>query len=288
MDAAGNIVASAPVPLQLSTSDIAPHATERMEATLNLDSRSPAITIPFNASDTTSYTSSTAGAIYDSLGNAHTLTVYFQKTGNGAWNVHGTVDGGAAGTNVDLNGAAAGNSVTLNFDSSGVLTTPAMPLAGVNVTLTNGAVTPLTMELDFTGTTQYGAEFGVTALGQDGYTSGRLTGFNVSDNGIIQGRYSNGQANTLGQVVLANFANPQGLRSTGDNLWEETAGSGPAVVGTPQTGSLGSMQSAAIEDSNVDLSQELVNMIMAQRVYQANAQTIKTQDQVLQTLVNLR
>jgi flagellar hook protein FlgE len=288
VDATGNIVASAPVPLQLSTSDIAPHATERLEATLNLDSRSPAITIPFNASDTLSYTSSTAGAIYDSLGNAHTLTVYFQKTGNGAWNVHGTVDGGAAGTNVDLNGAAAGNSVTLNFDSSGVLTTPAMPLAGVNVTLTNGAVTPLTMELDFSGTTQYGAEFGVTALRQDGYTSGRLTGFNVSDKGIIQGRYSNGQANTLGQIVLANFANPQGLRSTGDNLWEETAGSGPAVVGTPQTGSLGSIQSAAIEDSNVDLSQELVNMIMAQRVYQANAQTIKTQDQVLQTLVNLR
>jgi flagellar hook protein FlgE len=163
-----------------------------------------------------------------------------------------------------------------------------MPLAGIEVTLPNGAVTPLKMELDYTGTTQYGSEFGVTALSQDGYTSGRLTGFNVSEKGIIQGRYSNGQANTLGQIVLANFANPQGLKSTGNNLWEETSSSGPAVVGTPLTGSLGSIQSAAIEDSNVDLSQELVNMIMAQRVYQANAQTIKTQDAVLQTLVNLR
>jgi flagellar hook protein FlgE len=288
VDAAGDIVASAPVPLQLSTSDIAPHATGHMEATLNLDSRSPVIAAAFNPTDTTTYTSSTAGAIYDSLGNAHTLTLYFQKTGAGAWDVHGTVDGGLAGTSVDLNGAAAGSSVTLNFNNSGVLTSP-MPLTGVTVTLPNiGAVSPLNMELDFGGTTQYGAEFGVTALGQDGYTSGRLTGFTVSDKGIIQGRYSNGQANTLGQIVLANFANPQGLRATGDNLWEETAGSGPAVVGTPQTGSLGSIQSAAIEDSNVDLSQELVNMIMAQRVYQANAQTIKTQDQVLQTLVNLR
>jgi flagellar hook protein FlgE len=163
-----------------------------------------------------------------------------------------------------------------------------MPLANVDITLTNGAVTPLSMAVDFTGSSQYGADFGVTALAQDGYTSGRLTGFSVSDTGIIQGRYSNGQANTLGQIVLANFANNQGLRATGDNLWEETAASGPAVIGTPQTGSLGSIQSAAVEDSNVDLTQELVNMITAQRVYQANAQTIKTQDQVLQTLVNLR
>jgi flagellar hook protein FlgE len=206
--------------------------------------------------------------------------------------VNATVTDGDLVTPVDLAGTgtpagSAGSSLMLNFNSSGALTTT-MPFGAVNVQLANGSDSPLSMELDFTGSTQYGSEFGVTALGQDGYTSGRLTGFNVSDKGIIQGRYSNGQANTLGQIVLANFANPQGLRATGDNLWEETAGSGPAVVGTPQTGSLGSIQSAAIEDSNVDLSQELVNMIMAQRVYQANAQTIKTQDQVLQTLVNLR
>jgi|SoiMethySBSTD1v2_1073268.scaffolds.fasta_scaffold65291_2 flagellar hook protein FlgE len=286
VDSAGNIVASAPQALQLSTSDIAPHATESTDITLVLDSRSPAIATAFSPTDATSYTSSTAGAIYDSLGNAHTLTLFFSKTATaGQWQVHATVDGGPV-ADVDL-GTGAGNPVLLNFNSSGALTTT-MPFAGVDVALTNGAVTPLTMELNFTGTTQYGSDFSVTALSQDGYTSGRLTGFNVSDKGIIQGRYSNGQANTLGQIVLANFANPQGLRPTGDNLWEETASSGPAVVGTPQTGSLGSIQSAAVEDSNVDLSQELVNMIMAQRVYQANAQTIKTQDAVLQTLVNLR
>jgi flagellar hook protein FlgE len=303
VDSTGNIVASAPTPLRLSTSDIAPSATTRMEATLNLDSRSPAVAAAtaFNANVTGTYTSSTAGAIYDSLGNPHTLTMYFTNRSIPAdptatpptaavsqWEVNATVTDGNLVTPIDLSGTAtAGNSVMLNFNSSGALTNT-MPLAGVQMALLNGATSPLLMELDFTGTTQFGSDFSVTALGQDGFTSGRLTGFNVSDKGIIQGRYSNGQANTLGQIVLANFANPQGLRSTGDNLWEETSSSGPAVVGTPQTGSLGSIQSAAIEDSNVDLSQELVSMIMAQRVYQANAQTIKTQDAVLQTLVNLR
>jgi flagellar hook protein FlgE len=313
VDGTGNIVASAPVPLQLSTSDIAPHATELIDVTLNLDSRSAAVpaATAFNPTVATTYTSSTAGAVYDSLGNAHTFTVYFTNrstpfnpgdplavppvpatVATSQWEVNATVTDGNLVTPVDLAGTAvppgsAGTTVSLNFNSSGALTTT-MPFGGVNMQLTNGAITPLAMEIDFTGTTQYGSDFSVSALGQDGYTSGRLTNFTVSDKGIIQGRYSNGQANTLGQIVLANFANPQGLRSTGNNLWEETAGSGPAVIGTPQTGSLGSIQSAAVEDSNVDLSQELVNMIMAQRVYQANAQTIKTQDQVLQTLVNLR
>jgi flagellar hook protein FlgE len=203
----------------------------------------------------------------------------------GDWAVHATVDGGAV-ANVNL-GAGAGNPVTIHFNSSGVLTT-AMPLAGVALTLTNGAVTPLVTDLDFTGTTQFGSEFAVSSISQDGFTSGRLTGLNIAEDGTIQGRYSNGQANTLGQIVLANFANQQGLRSRGNNLWEETTDSGVSVLGTPRSGSLGSIQSAAVEDSNVDLTQELVNMITAQRIYQANAQTIKTQDQTLQTLVNLR
>ena len=187
---------------------------------------------------------------------------------------------------VDL-GAGAGNPVNLNFDNTGVLTS-AMPIAGVSLTVASGAVTPLAFDLDFRGTTQFGTNFGVSALAQDGYTAGRLTGFNISDVGILIGRYSNGQAAQLGQVALANFSNPSGLRSLGNNQWEETADSGLAVIGAPGTANLGSLQSASVEDSNVDLTQELVNMITAQRVYQANAQTIKTQDQVLQTLVNLR
>jgi flagellar hook protein FlgE len=115
-----------------------------------------------------------------------------------------------------------------------------------------------------------------------------LSGYNISADGIVLGRYSNGQTKTLGQIALADFTDPQGLQPLGNNVWAETSESGPALVGTPDSGSLGVLQSGAVEESNVDLTAELVNMITAQRVYQANAQTIKTQDAVLQTLVNLR
>jgi len=286
VDTSGNIITSAPQPIRLSTADIAPQATDAFDATLNLDSRATPIAAAFDPNDPATYTSSTSGTVYDSLGNAHVFTMYFTKTATaGQWALRATVDGGAVG---DVNlGGGAGNPVNLDFDSSGVLTT-GMPVAGVSLTVGGGAVSPLAFDLDFSGTSQYGAEFGVSALAQNGYTSGRLTGFNVGEDGVIVGRYSNGQANRLGQVVLANFSNASGLRSLGNNQWEETSDSGLAVIGAPQSSSLGSLQSAAVEDSNIDLTQELVNMITAQRVYQANAQTIKTQDQVLQTLVNLR
>lgn len=292
VDANNQIVQSSPVPLKLSTSDIAPSATSNIDATLNLDSRSTAIALPFNAANPATYTSSTSSAVYDSLGNSHALTMYFTKTANpGEWAMRANIDGGPL-TDVNFGPAStpastAGAPVLLQFNSSGALVN-AQPIAGITMAFTNGASTPQTLGLNLTGTTQFGSEFGVTALAQNGYTSGRLVGFDVADNGIISGRYTNGQSEQLGQVVLANFANMQGLRSKGDNLWEETSASGAAIVGAPLTGSMGSLQSAAVEDSNVDLTQELVNMITAQRVYQANAQTIKTQDQVLQTIVNLR
>ena len=139
-----------------------------------------------------------------------------------------------------------------------------------------------------TGTTQYGSTFGVNSLTQDGYTSGRLSGLSVSDDGTIQGQYSNGRTRDMGRLVLASFQNPNGLENIGGNLWRETADSGQPIEGTAGQGSLGVIQSAAVEDSNVDLTAELVTMITQQRAYQANAQTIKTQDQILQTLVNLR
>ena len=136
--------------------------------------------------------------------------------------------------------------------------------------------------------TQFGSAFSVNSLSQDGYTSGHLAGFNIGKDGRIVGRYTNGQSATLAQVVLANFPNPNGLQQLGNNSWSESSNSGAPLVSTPNSGNLGVLQSSAVEDSNVDLTAELVNMITAQRVYQANAQTIKTQDQVLQTLVNLR
>jgi flagellar hook protein FlgE len=162
-----------------------------------------------------------------------------------------------------------------------------MPL-NASVVVSSGAISPLTFTIDYTGSTQFGSAFDVTNLSQNGFTAGHLAGFNVSNNGIIVGNYSNGLTRNLGQIVTADFRNPNGLAPLGNNVWIDTADSGLPIVGVPTTGVLGSLQSSAVEDSNVDLTAELVRMITAQRNYQANAQTIKTQDQVMQTLVNLR
>ncbi len=183
----------------------------------------------------------------------------------------------------------------LTFSTAGALTTT-MPF-GVSLDLnmvatvlgkTNAATSPLAFSFDYTGSSQYGSNFGVNTLSQDGFAAGNLAGFNVSSDGTIQGRYTNGQSKNLGQLVMVDFANSQGLQALGNNQWAQSPESGQPLIGTGGTGKFGVLQSAAVEESNVDLTGELVNMITAQRVYQANAQTIKTQDQVLQTLVNLR
>ena len=288
--------------LQLNTADIDPTITSTIAIGANLDSRLTAPTAPlvagtltgtapnFNAPDPASYNSSTSLSIYDSLGNAHTATYYIVKdsAAPNTWNVLMTVDNG-------VNNAGAITPVTsLTFDTSGKLVTPAGPPLGAvtgvpvawNASL--GVTSPQVLDFNFLGTTQFGSAFGVSTLSQDGFTSGRMAGFSIAADGTVQGRYTNGQTRTLGQVTLANFANPQGLQQLGDNQWAESASSGAPLVGAPGTASLGVLQSSATEDSNVDLTQELVNMIVAQRAYQANAQTIKTQDQIQQTLVNLR
>ncbi len=195
------------------------------------------------------------------------------------------------GTATTVPGTAASSVTTptptlINFSAAGSLLST--PTIAQTFTLTNGATSPFSFSLDLTGTTQYGITFGVNQLTQDGYTSGRLSGMSVSSDGTVLGKYSNGKSRNMGQLVLAKFNNPNGLSSIGGNQWAETAESGQPIPGTPGQGSLGLIQSAAVEESNVDLTAELVNMITQQRVYQANAQTIKTQDQVLQTLVNLR
>jgi len=170
---------------------------------------------------------------------------------------------------------------------------PVPPATGPTPTSTSISFTPSgaateTIPFDFTASTQFGALFGVTSLTQDGFTSGNLSGFNISPDGIILGRYSNGISKPLGQVALATFPNMQGLQPLGDNEWAQSSASGQPAVNAPGSGNNGVLQTSSTEDSNVDLTAELVNMITAQRVYQANAQTIKTQDAVMQTLVNLR
>jgi len=304
-------------PLQLPTKGITPNPTSESQIGLNLDSRetAPAVAV-FNPTDPASYNRSTAMTIFDTLGNEHVLNMYFQKvpTPVNTWNTYVTVDNqpanpgaGAAGAGgappaPAKEGAAAAPATptgtlvgTLSFNSVGALaaTNPASTPLGIldipgGIVFANGSSTPQPMKMDFNNSTQFGAPFGVTTLNQNGYTSGQLSGFSTSADGTILGRYTNGQSKALGQVVLANFANEQGLQSLGNNEWSVSATSGQALVGRPGTASLGILQSGAVEDSNVDLTAELVNMIMAQRVYQANAQTIKAQDTIMQTITNIR
>jgi len=279
-NASGGVTTASPTDLQVSAADLPPTLTTKATANVNLDSRATALSsAAFNMSDSTTYQGATSMSVYDSLGNAHSLSMYFVKTAANSWDVYGANDG------TQIAGGPIGQ---VNFTSSGAIdtTTTTMPMA-LTLPVSTGA-SPITMNLDLSGSTQFGSAFGVNSLTQDGYASGKLTGYNVSPDGTITGRYSNGQTRAQGQIALANFNNPQGLTSLGNNQWAETAASGSALTGAPNSGSLGVLQSGATEDANIDLTAELVNMITAQRVYQANAQTIKTQDSVMQTLVNLR
>ncbi|MBV8628567.1 MAG: flagellar hook-basal body complex protein, partial [Paraburkholderia sp.] len=187
---------------------------------------------------------------------------------------------------------------TANFNTSGTLsgivpnaaggvTSPANGEFQFSIPNTDGSGTPQTLTLNISGTTQYGGSDGVNNLAQDGYAAGQLTSFSVGVDGTITGNYSNYQTATLGQVVLANFNNPNGLVDLGNNEYEQTAESGVAQISTPGSTNHGVLQGGAEEASNVDLTSELVNLITAQRNYQANAQTIKTQQTVDQTLINL-
>jgi len=278
-DAQGTIIPSSPVDITIDTSDLTPKQTSLARLGVNLDSRAaqPSV-VPFNSDDPLSYTASTSLTTFDTLGNPHIMTVYFVKEPTAAATDY------AMYTRLDSD--PVGAAIPLDFDERGTLIT-GMPL-NQSFNINTGAVSPLAFTFDLSGSTQFGSPFGVNRLLQDGFTSGRLSGLSIASDGVVQGRYSNGQSRNLGQVVLANFNNPNGLQSIGNNQWSETNESGQPLVGAPGTGSLGLLQSAAIEESNVDLTAELVNMITQQRAYQANAQSIKTQDQVLQTLVNLR
>ncbi|MDE2342863.1 MAG: flagellar hook protein FlgE [Betaproteobacteria bacterium] len=304
-DVNGNIVAATPVPLNIPTANLSPSATANATVGLNLDATSTTPTgTTFNPLDPTTFNNSTSLTIYDSLGNSHIATLYFSKdstvntaipsTANAtaSWSTYLTVDGNTVPAVTPPTAPTPIGS--LGFTSSGALVYPtaASPLKTgqiqVTVPLSNGATSSQKITLDFSSTSQYGAPFGVNQLSQDGFTSGQLSGFSTSPDGVIQGRYSNGQSKNLGQIVLANFTAPQGLEPLGNGQWAETTASGSALVGAPSTGNLGVIQAGAVESSNVDLTTELVDMITAQRDYQANAQAIKTEDQIQQTLVNLR
>jgi len=280
--------------LQLPTAGINPKATADIRLEMNLDSRL-ASTVPasgpaIDLQDPKTYNNATTVTVYDAKGQDVAVTYYFQKAATDQWNVFVTANGTPLA--VDGNGDPAA-STTVTYASDG--SAPTAPVGKINLdipptTNSSGAQTlAITgVQLDMQGTTQFGANFAVTDLTQDGYAPGQLVGIQFESNGVVMARYSNGQAKPAGQIELANFRNPQGLQPTGGNGWISTYASGDPVVGVPGNGNMGPLQAGALEESNVDLTAELVNMITAQRTYQANAQTIKTQDQVLQTLVNLR
>ena len=218
----------------------------------------------------------------------------------------GTDVGSIPGTTPDAINQALADAVrvpavkvgTLVFDKNGSLSTAAMASLDPPQTLPftislpifpdTGSQAPLVITTSFTGTTQYGVTTSEKESTQNGYSSGHLERFSADAEGVIVGQYSNGKSRPLAQIVLANFANVNGLTPLGGNAWAESSASGTPQVGVPGSGSNGKLRSSSVETSNVDLTAELVNMIVAQRVYQANAQTIKTQDSVLQTLVSLR
>ena len=278
-DQNGNIT-GATGPLQLDRSDIAPAATTTVDVQANLDASAtavPAATV-FDPADATSYTNSTSLTVFDSLGSPHLNTMYFRKTADNTWDVFSYVDG------VQVNASApAGETIT--FNSLGAIT-GGSPIA-LNFTPTGGAAA-MNVTVNFNNTSQYGSPFSVSALNQDGFATGRLSGIDFSDTGVITSRFTNGQSRTLGQIAVATFNNEQGLRQLGDTSWAESFDSGAPLVGAPGSGAAGLIESGALEGSNVDLTEELVGMITAQRNFQANAQVITTADTVTQTIINIR
>ena len=299
MGYAAGVSGGDPVPLKIDTSSIPATTTTTISTKINLDSRvAVPTTTPFNATDPTSYNNSTGVTVYDSLGNPYSVQTYYVKnapTGTPpttVWDVYATVDGTTLTTT--SGGTVPLKLGSMTFDSTGALTaggamTIDLTSAGVNPNIAKaGGNFASTIALSYTGSTQTGSAFVNLAQTQNGMPPGSLSSFAISADGTIVGSYSNQQTKNLGSVVLVNFANPNGLQPLGNNLYQASAAAGSPLVGKPTTGTFGSLQARAVEDSNVDLTAELVNMIVAQRVYQANSQTIKVQDTVLQTLVSLR
>ncbi|WP_288842318.1 flagellar hook protein FlgE [uncultured Deefgea sp.] len=309
----GQVLAgSTPQPIQLQFSNIGARQTGGSGVTgaglnlgLNLnanDKVKPATTI-FSSTDPTTYNYSTSATVYDSLGGTHTQTFYFRKDvppavptapPTSTWSVHYALDGkdvnadGTLGPQVPA--VPTLTPTTITFDANG--RPVGMPVAGTNFKVSaaglNNGSNGLNFQMYFDKSTQFGSPYSVSTLTQDGYTDGILTGISVNKDGMVQGRYSNGQTRNVAQVVLSSFTNVQGMQPLGDNRWAESSASGQPLTNAPGSGSTGLLQSASVEDSNVDLTSELVNLITAQRNYQANSQTIKAQDTILQTIVNLR
>jgi len=268
-----------PTAISIPNTLMAAKTTTTAAMQINLNSTDSAPTVAFDPTNADSYNKKGSVTVFDSQGNSHDMNVYFVKSGtSNTWNVY-TQDSSVANS-------AATLSTTLGFSETGAL------LTGTTANVTTATIPgadPASFSLSFLNSMQQntGAN-NIVATSQNGYKPGDLVSYQINDDGTVVGNYSNEQNQLLGQIVLANFANNEGLASEGDNVWSATQSSGVALLGTAGTGNFGTLTNGALEASNTDLSKELVNMIVAQRNYQSNAQTIKTQDQILNTLVNLR
>ncbi|OJX28499.1 MAG: flagellar biosynthesis protein FlgE [Burkholderiales bacterium 68-12] len=284
VDPATGLSTSEAIPLNFPTgAPIQAKQTDNITATLNLDAR--VVDATSVTPNTPRSTYGTSINVYDTQGVAVPVNLYFVKNGSNTWDVYTTLD-----ESIEPTGSPGAG--TIAFDGNGVYDPAGSALTPIMIdpasTNPNNPPIPWPVNLDLSKSTQFGSKFAVADLTQDGYASGDLTSINISKDGMVMASYSNGVTRAEAQVALANFRNPQGLLSVGGNNWVESFDSGPAVLGKPGDGNFGALRSGALEDSNVDLTAELVNMMTAQRAYQANAQTIKTQDQIMSTLVNLR
>jgi flagellar hook protein FlgE len=273
-------------PLQITATSLAPKTTTSATVELNLNANAPLISsgTAFSITDPKSYNYSTTTTVYDSLGTPHLMSTYFRLQTSGGtgqtWDVYYSVDG-----TTSSGGITSGGPLAIQFSSTGTISGTASGSIGP-LSWADGA-SGSTIALDFAGSTNYYAPSAVNNIVNNGYGPGQLSNLAIDPSGIIFGRYTNGQSAILGQVTLTNFRAPQGLQRLGNNYFAATYQSGPPLTGVPEAAGLGSLQAGAIEQSNVELETQLVNLIVAQQAYQANAQTIKTQQQVVQTLLNL-
>lgn len=288
--------------VQLNVAQGLPSASTNVTMQVNVDATSTDLSATlFDPTNSTTYTTQTSSTIYDSLGNPHIQTSYFVAGGvvggNRQWEVYNYIDGNpvdATNTATPVTGIGGIVGETMSFDSSGTLIAP-IPAGGnlgevqlVSYTIPNSSASPLTIQMDYNNSTHLSSPFSVDVLTQNGLPAGRLTGVDIDDDGIIFARFSNGGSRPLGQVALTRFPNPQGLAKLGDTLWGQTADSGGPIPGQAGTNNFGVIQSGGLEASNVDIATQLVNLIVAQQSYQANAETISTEDSVIQTILNIR
>lgn len=306
---ASSVSLSTTVPVQIPDTAGAPRATSAVNTTMNLDADSAVPSNPaFDPTDRTSFTDSTSLTIYDSLGEPHILGLYYVKTATaGQWDVHVTLDGtdlsGVAGSGVGTGAGTPASTISFNSNGTPNVVAPATTFnpinlvggAGLGITtlLSNGAQFPATLAVNFSDSankvpTQFSGDFEVNALEQDGATVGRLTGIDINDAGKIVASFSNGDSTFLGQVALVRFANDQGLTQIGGNSWKKSLDSGEPLAGEASTGTFGNIKSSALEASNVNLTTELVDLISAQRNFQANSRALEVNTTLQQTVLQIR